>query len=99
MRSRAASNVDGWLGRPCRLSSPVMPANLTPQYKEAEQRYRAAVGHEARLAALRELLAGMPKHKGTETLPADLRPRLAKLEAEGAQSRPAGAHRLDPGTR
>jgi len=74
-----------------------MPANLTPQYKEAEQRYRAAAGHEDKLAALREMLAVMPKHKGTEKLQADLRHRIAKLEEEGAHARRAGTHHFDPG--
>lgn len=74
-----------------------MPANLTPQYKEAEQRFREATGHDEKLAALREMLALLPKHKGTEKLQADLRRRLAKLEDEGAHAGKAGAHRTDPG--
>src|SRR5262245_43465907 len=73
----------------------LVPANLTPQYKEAEQRYREAVGREEKLVALREMLALLPKHKGTEKLQADLRHRLAKLEAE--EPHRAGAHRHDPG--
>jgi ribosome-interacting GTPase 1 len=74
-----------------------MPANLTPQYKEAEERFRRAVGHDEKLAALREMLAILPKHKGTEKIHADLRRRLAKLEEEGEHQRRAGARRFDPG--
>ena len=74
-----------------------MPANLPPQYKEAEQRYREAAGHEEKLAALRELMALLPRHKGTEKLHADLRQRLAKLEEEGERERRGGARRFDPG--
>ena len=74
-----------------------MPANLTPQYKEAEQRYREAEGHAEKLAALHEMLALLPKHKGTEKLQADLRRRIAKLEEEGDHARRAGGHRFDPG--
>jgi ribosome-interacting GTPase 1 len=74
-----------------------MPANLTPQYKEAEQRFRDATGHEEKLAALHEMLALLPKHKGTEKLQADLRRRLAKLEEEAAHGARPGAHRADPG--
>jgi hypothetical protein len=74
-----------------------MPANLTPQYKEAEQRFREAEGHADKLAALREMLALLPKHKGTEKLQADLRRRVAKLEEEGEHARRAGGHRFDPG--
>ncbi len=74
-----------------------MPANLTPQYKEAEQRFREATGHEEKIAALREMLAVMPRHKGTEKLYADLRRRLAKLEEESEHGGRGGAHRTDPG--
>ncbi len=68
-----------------------MPANLTPQYKAAEERYRAATDPEEKLAALREMLAVMPKHKGTEKLQGDLKQRIAKLTQQ-AQSR-GGARR------
>ncbi len=74
-----------------------MPANLTPQYKEAEQRFREAASHEEKLEALREMLALLPKHKGTEKIQADLRRRLAKLEEEGAHARRGGPQRFDPG--
>lgn len=74
-----------------------MPANLTPQYKEAEQRFREATGHDEKLAALREMLALLPKHKGTEKLQADLRRRVAKLEQEGERRGHAGGHHHDPG--
>jgi len=74
-----------------------MPANLTPQYKEAEQRFREATGHDEKLAALREMLALLPKHKGTEKLQADLRRRVAKLEQEGERRGHAGGHHHDAG--
>jgi ribosome-interacting GTPase 1 len=74
-----------------------MPANLTPQYKEAEQRFRQAATHEEKLETLREMLALLPKHKGTEKIQADLRRRLAKLEEEGAGARRSGPQRFDPG--
>ncbi len=74
-----------------------MPANLTPQYKEAEQRFREARTHEEKLTALREMMALLPKHKGTEKLQADLRHRLAKLEEETGHAARAGVHRHDPG--
>ena len=59
-----------------------MPANLTPVYKEAEAKYRAAVTREEKMAALEEMLRVIPKHKGTEHLQADLRSRLSKLRQE-----------------
>ena len=59
-----------------------MPANLPPQYHEAEKRYRAARTIPEKVAALQEMLAVMPKHKGTDHLKADLRARVAKLTDE-----------------
>ena len=74
-----------------------MPANLTPQYKEAEERFRLATAREEKLVALREMMALLPKHKGTEKLQADLRRRIARLEDEAAQGAHGGARRADPG--
>jgi ribosome-interacting GTPase 1 len=73
-----------------------VPANLTPQYKEAEARFREAQGHDEKLEALREMMALLPKHKGTEKLQADLKRRIAKLEEEGQHAHRAG-QRVDPG--
>jgi ribosome-interacting GTPase 1 len=66
-----------------------MPANLTPVYKAAEQRFRAARTLPERIAALQEMLAVIPKHKGTEHMRADLRSRLATLQDE-LEAPPAG---------
>jgi small GTP-binding protein len=56
-----------------------MPANLTPQYFAAEKNFRLAKSPLERIAALEEMLAVMPKHKGTDHLRADLRTKIAKL--------------------
>lgn len=56
-----------------------MPANLPPQYFDAEKRFRAAKTALEKIAALEEMLAIMPKHKGTDHLRAELRRRIAKL--------------------
>ncbi len=74
-----------------------MPANLTPQYKEAEARFREATTREEKLVALHEMMALLPKHKGTEKLQADIRHRVAKLEEEAEQGARGGARRADPG--
>src|SRR6266545_8358871 len=74
-----------------------MPANLTAQYKAAEERYRQATEHEPKLDALREMLALLPKHKGTEKLQGDLRRRISKLEEEGAHVAKSGHRGPDPG--
>ena len=59
-----------------------MPANLTPQYLAADQRFKEAVTTQEKMEALEEMMALLPKHKGTEKLQADLRRRLAKLRVE-----------------
>jgi len=74
-----------------------MPANLTQQYKDAEARFRAAAGHEEKLLALREMIALLPKHKGTEKIHADLKRRLAHLEEEGEHAARSGGRHADPG--
>jgi len=56
-----------------------MPANLPPQYFDAEKAYRAAKTAPEKIAALEEMLAIMPKHKGTDHLRAELRAKIAKL--------------------
>jgi len=68
-----------------------MPANLPPQYFEVEKRFREARTPADKIAALEEMLAIMPHHKGTDKLRADLRRRLSKLKAE--QERKKGATR------
>lgn len=59
-----------------------MPANLTPQYRAAEAKLKAAHAPEDRRQALEEMLATIPKHKGTEKLQADLKRRLARVRQE-----------------
>ena len=63
-----------------------MPANLTPDYLAAEARFRAAVTTEEKLAALDEMYATIPKHKGTEKLRADIKRRVSKLRDKEKQS-------------
>jgi len=59
-----------------------MPANLTPQYFEAERRFKSAATPEEKIQALEAMLAVMPKHKGTDHLQADLRRKIAKISEE-----------------
>jgi ribosome-interacting GTPase 1 len=59
-----------------------MPANLPPQYFEAEKRYRSAKDPEEKIAALEAMLAIMPHHKGTDKLHAELRRKIAKFSQE-----------------
>ena len=59
-----------------------MPANLPPQYFEAEKRYRSAKEPEEKIAALQAMLAIMPRHKGTDKLHAALRRKIARFSQE-----------------
>ncbi|NLB72415.1 MAG: GTP-binding protein HSR1, partial [Firmicutes bacterium] len=45
-----------------------MPANLTLEYLEAEEVFRNAKTANEKIAALEDMLASIPKHKGTEKL-------------------------------
>jgi ribosome-interacting GTPase 1 len=68
-----------------------MPANLPPHYFEAEKAFREAKDPLEKIAALEEMLAIMPKHKGTDHLRAELRGRIAKLTQQA--TRKSGARR------
>ncbi len=68
-----------------------MPANLPPQYYDAEKRLRVAATPSRKREILEEMLRIMPKHKGTDHLQADLKSRLAKLRRE--QAKPSGPNR------
>lgn len=77
-----------------------MPANLTPDYLEAEKRYREAKTTEEKIAALEEMIALLPKHKGTEKIFADLKAKLAKLrkgeEKKGGPARKGPEYYIKP---
>jgi len=70
-----------------------MPANLTPEYRNAEQAYREAKTDDERLAALERMLSVIPKHKGTDHLQGDLKRRIAKLKQRPTTR--AGARQRD----
>ena len=57
-----------------------MPANLPPQYFDVEKKYREAKELREKLVYLQEMLAIIPKHKGTEKLQADLKTRISKTK-------------------
>lgn len=66
-----------------------MPANLTPQYLEAERKFKQAKTTEEKLSTLEEMLATIPKHKGTEKLQADIKRRISKLRGQEKKSKSA----------
>ena len=67
-----------------------MPANLPPAYFEAERRYREAKTPAEGISALEEMLAIMPKHKGTDKIKADLRRRISKLKSKQQEKKKLG---------
>ncbi len=72
-----------------------MPANLRPQYKEAEDRYRQARTTPEKITVLEEMLAIIPHHKGTDKLIGQLRKRLSQHKEESAR-RPSASRQIDP---
>jgi len=75
-----------------------MPANLTPEYFQAEKRYRQAKTPEEKVEALETMLSVMPKHKGTDRLRAELRTKIARFSEESqrklATSRRGSAYNI-----
>ncbi len=67
-----------------------MPANLTPQYMEAEKRFKQASSVQERISALEEMMATIPRHKGTEKLQAELKKKMSALRKETDQGKKAG---------
>jgi len=59
-----------------------MPTNLPPEYYEVEKRFREAKTTPEKIEALEQILAVIPKHKGTDKLRADFKRRLSKLKSK-----------------
>jgi hypothetical protein len=59
-----------------------MPANLSPEYKDAQEAFRRAREPQEKLDCLREMLRTIPKHKGTEHLQAEIKTRIKELTDE-----------------
>ena len=69
----------------------MVPTNVPPQYREAEERFRQATSPQLKIAALEEMLSIMPKHKGTDHLKAQLRSRISRL-TEGLEQSSSSQH-------
>ena len=67
-----------------------MPANLTPQYLEAERVFKAAKEPDAKLAALDDMIRLLPKHKGTDRMLAGLRRKRSELVDECEKAKVKG---------
>jgi ribosome-interacting GTPase 1 len=69
-----------------------MPANLPPQYFETEKKLKTAKTLQEKISIHEELLAIVPKHKGTEKLQALLKTKIAKLKAQGQKKSVVARH-------
>ncbi len=67
-----------------------MPANLTPEFLKARKRLRYAKEPDEKLSILEEMLATIPKHKGTDKMQADIKRRIAKLRESQSHSKRTG---------
>lgn len=63
-----------------------MPANLPPMYYEIEKRLRYAQSPEEKIQLIMQMIAVMPKHKGTDHLQAELRRKISLLKREAART-------------
>jgi len=59
-----------------------MPTNVTPEYRKAEEAFRAAKTTDEKIERLEDAISLLPKHKGTDHLYADLKRRLATLRRQ-----------------
>jgi ribosome-interacting GTPase 1 len=75
------------------LKEYTMPANLTPEYKRAEEEYRKAATLEEKLQWVQEMLRVIPKHKGTDHLQGGLKKRISQLKKEIKDFKKSGARR------
>ena len=69
-----------------------MPANLSPEYKEAQEAFRRARESTEKLDCLRVMLRTIPKHKGTEHLQAQIKTRIKELSDELGSPKKGGVH-------
>ena len=85
-------NVQDWLT----TGKAKMAVNLTPQYHEAEEQYKKAIGAADKLEWLQKMWVLLPKHKASEKLQADLKTRLSDLREEAERPK-GGAKKTSPG--
>jgi len=66
-----------------------MPTNLPPHYYELEREFKQERDPQEKLRLAKELLALMPKHKGTDKLQAEMKAKIAKLrkQIDGGQKK------------
>jgi len=75
-----------------------LPANLSPEFNNAEKDYKAAKTPEDKLLCLQRMLSTIPKHKGTEKMQADIKRRIAQLKErlESHSKKKGPSYRVKP---
>ncbi|MGC9469604.1 MAG: TGS domain-containing protein [Anaerolineae bacterium] len=73
-----------------------MPTNLPPDYFNVEEKFRTARSVEEKIGYLEEMMAIVPKHKGTDRLRADLRRRLSQLKSESQTQKGGVSRQVSP---
>ena len=73
-----------------------MALNLTPQYHEADAKYRVARTPEEKLAALQEMWRELPKHKSSEKMQAELKKKLSAARQALQHKGKKGPAKVDP---
>jgi hypothetical protein len=71
----------------------MVPANLRPEYYEAEEKFKKASATPEKITALQEMLRAIPKHKGTEKMQADIKRRLSRLRKESKKKKSPASQR------
>jgi ribosome-interacting GTPase 1 len=72
-----------------------MPANLPPQYIALKRQFEVSRDIDEKIQLLEEMLAIMPKHKGTNKLLGENRSKLATLRKEAVQAKSSKRKRHD----
>jgi uncharacterized protein len=67
-----------------------MPANLPPEYFEAEKRFKQASAVSEKITSLEDLILTIPKHKETYKLRADLRRKLSQFRKDSISKKKGG---------
>ena len=68
-----------------------MAVNQSPEYKKAEERYRAAAAPAEKLHCLEEMLRLVPKHKSSEKLQSQLKQKIKTARTELQQPKRHGS--------
>jgi len=74
-----------------------MPMNVTYEYEEAEKKYFQAETIPEKIRCLEEMLAKLPKHKGTEQKQREIKQRISRFKAQLEKEKKTKAGRRHTG--